>query len=98
MTERELNDKFQALQDAARARRHEMAEAIKLAKEGGPQPPPSETVSAHIERTVHALLDQIAGELRTIGVTTETSSRIEKLAQAVASLSCWPNYHQIGTP
>lgn len=63
-----------------------------------PSPPPPEPVSAHIERTVHALLDAVAGELRTIGTTTENATRIEKLAQAVASLSCWPNYNPMETP
>lgn len=84
MTDQERDAMFVALQSAADPK-------------SGPTPLPPETVSAHIERTVHALLDAIGGELRAVGITTENAVRIEKLAQAVGTLACWPNYHPMET-
>ena len=48
-----------------------------------------ETVYAHVERTVHALLDGIASSLQ----SNDSGARIEKLAAAVRDLSAWPQFN-----
>lgn len=53
----------------------------------------ADTVYAHVERTVHALLDEIEREAKEAHNAAGESARIKMLAEAVQALSSWPQFN-----
>lgn len=55
-------------------------------------PPQAETVYAHVERTVHRLLDEIHREATARVNSPDWAAPIKHLADAVQALSSWPQF------